>query len=133
MPPPANMWAQFAATLSQGLAAAMQLAATAAANEVISYDKGGKYYDKFQLAVLQGFSHLPDLSGVQQIWALFQFTKHSDTHKNNIKKKMARWADTQRPPVMIDRGLYITNASLKDILALQFNPGNTMADVATAS
>ena len=45
---------------------------------------------------------------------------------------MTRWADAQRPPVPIDRGLYITNATLKDILALRFNPGNTTAELATA-
>ena len=135
-PPPPNMWAQFAQQFTQGLAAAMQPTATALAASTggltSTYEEGGRNYDKYQLAVVQGFSHTPDLHGVQQIWALFQTTKHADTHKNNIKKKMIQWADAQRPPVAIDRNIYITNATLKDILALRFNPGNSTAELETA-
>lgn len=132
--PPQQMWAQFAASITQGMAAALQPGSTPLLSSVQqdSYETGGKLYDKYQLSVVRGFSHQPGFSGVQPIWALFQQTKHAETHKNNIKRKMAQWADAQRPPVIIDRGLYITNASLKDILALRFNPGNTMADVTTA-
>lgn len=135
-PPPPNMWAQFAQQFSQGLAAAMQPTASALAASAgglaAAYEDGGRNYDKYQLAVIRGFSHSPNLNGVQQIWALFQTTKHADTHKNNLKRKMIQWADAQRPPVAIDRNLYITNATLKDILALRFNPGNSMAELETA-
>lgn len=105
MPPP-DMWAQFAASLTQGISAAMHPAASALAASsggvAAAYEEGGRFYDKYQLPVLRGFSHTHELQGIQQIWALFQTTKHADTHKNNIKRKMARWADAQRPPVAID-------------------------------
>ncbi len=134
--PPQDMWAQFAANLSQGLALAMQptaMALAASSGGIASaYEDGGRNYDKFQLAVIRGFSHNHNLSGIQQIWALFQITKHTDTHRNNIKRKMVGWADAQRPPVSIDRNLYITSATLKDVLALRFNPGNTTAELETA-
>jgi hypothetical protein len=89
---PPNMWAQFAANLTQGLAVAMQpmasaLAATAGGVST-AYDKGGRFYDKYQLPVVQGFTHVHNIGGIQQIWALFQSTKHADTHRNNIKWKM---------------------------------------------
>ena len=45
---------------------------------------------------------------------------------------MIRWAEAQWPPVTIDRGVFITQASLRDILALRFNPGNTTAELSTA-
>ncbi len=135
MPSP-NLWAQFAANLTHGLAAALQPMATAlAASEggvASAYEDGGRNYDKYQLAVVRGFSHTHEFSGIQQFWALFQTTKHTETHRNNIKRKMARWANAQRPPISIDRNLYITNATLKDILALRFNPGNSTADLETA-
>jgi hypothetical protein len=36
------------------------------------YDKGGKKYDEFQIAVLQGFAHTTTISEVPLIWAAFQ-------------------------------------------------------------
>jgi hypothetical protein len=130
------MWAQFAANLTQGLAAALQPTATALAASAggiaSAYKEGGRNYDKYQLAVVWGFLHSHDLSDVQQIWALFQTTKHTETHRNNLKRKMARWADAQRPPVLIDRNLYLTNTTLKDILAMRFNPGTALAELETA-
>jgi hypothetical protein len=106
LPLPPNMWAQFAASLTQGLAVAVQptasaLAASAGGVSAV-YEEGGRNYDKYQLAVVQGFSHTHTVAGIQQVWALFQSTKHADTHQNNIKRKMTRWADAQRPPVPID-------------------------------
>lgn len=134
--PPPDLWAHFAASLTQGITAAMQPTASALAASsggvASAYEEGGRYYDKYQLAILRGFSHCHALQGIQQIWALFQTTKHADTHKNNLLRKMARWADAQRPPVSIDRNLYLTNSTLKDILSLKFNPGNTTADLSTA-
>ena len=136
MLPPQAMWHQFAASLTQGLAAAMQPTATAlaasAGGVASAYEEGGRNYDKYQLAVVRGFSHTHEFTGIQKIWALFQTTKHVETHRNNIKRTMAHWADAQRPPVLIDRNLYITNATLKDILALRFNPGNSTAELETA-
>ena len=55
------------------VAAAIQPAVAAGATRsdvTLSCDDGGKNYDIFQVAVLQGFSHSPGLQGIQQIWAL---------------------------------------------------------------
>ena len=69
------------ANLTLGLVAALQptvtaLAALAGCVAVVYKDRGWNY-DKNQLAVVQGFSHTHDLIGVQQIWVLFQTTKHA--------------------------------------------------------
>ena len=97
-----------------------------------TYEDGGKYYNAYQLAIIQGFSHVASLTGIPPIWALFQHTKHLDTHRDNIKQKMVTWAEAQQCHVSINRGLYISNASLREILALKFNPGGAAAEVGTA-
>ena len=135
--PPPDMWNQFTANLTQGLAnvaAAIQpaIAAGSTRDGPASYDDGGKNYDAFQLAVIQGFSHSPGLQGIQQIWALFQHTKHLDTHKDNIKKRRFGWAEAQRRHVTIDRGIFLPNTTLREILSLKFTPGNTTAELSTA-
>ena len=133
--PPPDMWNQFASNLTQGLAtaaAALNPQPRAPTGDSTTYEDGGKYYDAYQLAVIQGFSHTASLAGIPPIWALFQHTKHLDTHRDNIKRKMVAWAEAQRRHVAIDRGLYISNASLREILALKFNPGGAAAEVSTA-
>jgi hypothetical protein len=97
------------------------------------YDSGGRDYDEFQLAILKGFTHTHNIADITQIWPLFQYTKHMDAHRENIKRRMTLWARTAKPDqVNIDRGLYFPNTVMKDILALRFNPGGPTAEVATA-
>lgn len=57
-----------------------------------SYKEGGKCYDEYQLAVLKGFTHTHYIPDVPPIWPMFQHTKHMDTHRNNIIRKMKEWA-----------------------------------------
>ena len=88
------------------------------------------------MAVVQGFAHVEDITGVPIVWALFQYTKNLETHKENVKRKMVEWATTTTPDrpnqVSIDRSLYITDALMRDILALNFNPNGISAEVDTA-
>ena len=134
--PPPDMWNQFTTNLTQGIAnaaAALQpLPRPATFGDNTASEDGGKFYDSYQLAVIQGFSNSPSVAGIQPIWALFQHTKHLDTHRDNLKRKMIAWAEAQRRHVAIDRGLYIPNASLREILSLRFNPGGAAAEVSTA-
>ncbi len=132
--PTPDMWAQVAANLSQGMvnvAAAMQPQTLPGTHTTTSaVDDGGKPYNPFQLAILQGFSHSPTPAQLPPIWALFTTTKHLDTHKDNLKKKMRSWAEAKH--VQIDQGLLFLNATMWEILTLRFNPGNTTAVYSTA-
>ena len=139
-PPPQDMWAQIAANLTQGIAsvaASLQPPQTTRGDSTTAYEEGGKYYDDFQLAVIKGFSHTHDANQVQQIWPMFQMTKHMDTHRDNIKRKMVDWAlsitPTKREQVQIERGLYIAKQTMQDILALRFNPGGGSAELSTVT
>ena len=95
-----------------------------------SYEDGGLGYDEFQMAVIQGFAHVDDITGVPIIWALFQYTKNLDTHKENLKRKMAEWATStdREVHVPIDRSLYIPHSTMREILSLNFNPGGVSAE-----
>ena len=134
--PPPDVWAQVAAQLSQGMAniaAAMNTPTSHfPADPSMSYEEGGKHYDKYQLAIIKGFAHTHLLNEVPTIWPMFQHTKHMDTHKDNIKRKMIEWATAQKTHVAIDRGLYFSNSTMREIISLRFNPGGTTADVGTA-
>ena len=129
--PPTDVWAQVAAQLSQGMvnvAAALQ-PAPATSTVGSSYEEGGKFYDEYQLAILKGFAHTHQVAHVPPIWPMFQHTKHMDTHRDNILRKMKEWATRPENQVNIDRSLYLSNTSLKDVLSLRFNPGGTTAEL----
>ncbi len=137
-PPPADMWAHIAANLTQGLAsmaAAIAPAQTAAtmADPSTLYNQGGRDYDEFQVAILKGFAHTSNIDDIPSVWQLFQQSKHIEGHRDLIKCRMIDWARNTTPDqVNIDRGLFLSNTSIKDILALCFNPEGPTAEVATA-
>lgn len=133
--PAPDVWERMATSISNSFAsAAAALKPPPMEHGGDSYEVGGLPYDKFQMAALQGFSHAPDITGVPVIWALFQYTKNLDTHKDNIKRRMLAWAtDPARPmQVPIDRSLYFPNSTLKEILTLNFNPGGILAEADAA-
>jgi hypothetical protein len=140
LPPPLQeMWAQIAANLTHGIAS--MAAAIAPATTVPSttadpstlYDHGRRDYDEFQVAVLKGFSHTTNIGDIPAVWPQFQRSKHIEGHWDHIQQKMHDWARNTKPDqVTIDRGLYIPNPAIKDILALRFNPGGPTADITTA-
>lgn len=131
--PPPDIWSQFAANLSQGIAtaaAALNLLQSTTRG-LLAYEEGGKPYDNFQLAVLRGFSHTDKITQIPRIWPYFQQSKHMDTHKDNIRRQMVEWATNQRIQVGIDRSMVITNSTLREILSLNFNPDGSTAEVDT--
>lgn len=135
---PPDVWAQMAAQLTQGIvtaAAALPQHGSGPGHHsdpASAYEEGGKKYDEYQQAILKGFAHTHELKDVPRIWGAFQSTKHMDTHRDNITRAMAVWATSQPQHVTIDRSLYLPVTTLRDILALRFNPGGTMAELDTA-
>ncbi len=127
--PQPDMWAQLTASLSHSFAQAAT-SFTNTSREPSSgahYEEGGRNYDEFQLAVLRGFAHTSDMAQVPTIWSMFQHTKHMDTHKDNIRRCMNRWATTVDPSkpyhVDIERSIHFPLSTLREILSLKFNLG----------
>lgn len=130
--PAPDVWAQMAKSISSSFAtaAAAMKPATTDDDPNASYEFGGKLYDKFQMATVKGFAHVYDLADVPAIWALFQYTKHLETHKDNLRRKMQDWANSpaRAQQVQIDRSFFIPDATMKEILSLQFNPGGMVPE-----
>lgn len=134
-PPPPDVWAQMAKSISSSFATAAAALKPAPADvSEADYERGGVFYDKFQLAVLQGFAHAPTLAGVPVIWVWFQYSKTMETHKDNLRRKMSEWATSpaREVQVPIERGLYIPDSTMKEILSLNFNPGGILAEADSA-
>lgn len=134
-PPGKDIWEQMAKSISSSFAsAAAALKPTPPDHDEDSYESGGRPYDKFQMAIVKGFCHVYDIAQVPLIWALFQYTKNLETHKDNIRRRMVEWATSPMLPeqVHIERSLYIPNSTLKEILTLTFNPGGILAEADAA-
>lgn len=134
-PPGPDVWEQMAKNISSSFATAAAALKPAPTNpDDESYESGGRPFDKFQMATIQGFAHVTDITGVPLIWALFQYTKNMETHKDNIRRRMVEWATdpTREVQVHIERSWYIPNSTLKEILTLNFNPGGILAEADAA-
>ena len=133
-PPPPDIWAQMASTISTSFAnAAAAMKPPSDPSDTVS-DRGGTEYDQFQMAIIQGFAHAPTINGVPVLWGLFQYTKNLETHKDNLRRRMVAWASSSEREVQvpIERALYIPDSTMKEILSLNFNPGGILAEADAA-
>lgn len=76
----------------------------------------GKDYDKYQKALLRGFSHSPTLAGLQPIWELFTHTKNIDIHRMHLREAMTTWA--AKWGVTITSGIHLPKLAIEDIVNL---------------
>ena len=90
----------------------------------------GRDYDKYQKALLQGFSHSPTVAGLQPIWELFTQTKNIDIHRMHLREAMNKWAT--KWGVTITGGVHLSKIAIDDIVNLRFNPGGSVAYYASA-
>lgn len=133
-PPQADVWTQMAKNISTSFATAAAAMKPAPVDDPdTSYEFGGRLYDKFQLAIIKGFAHVHAIADVPAIWAMFQYTKHLETHKETLRRKMIAWATTtdrkeRKEQVTIDRSFFLPDATMKEILSLQFNPGGIVPE-----
>ena len=128
-----DMFKKMAESISKSFAtAAASLQAPPPDVSGSGFENGGQKYDEFQMAVVMGFAHVDDIAGVPIIWALFQYSNKLDIHKDTLKRRMTEYATTTTPDrpeqVTIDRSLYITDATMREIIAINFNPGGVSAD-----
>lgn len=107
--------------------------ATTALTNIFGTTQGSadtKDYDKFQKAILKGFSHCPTEAGLQPIWDLFCKTKNTETHRLHLREAMETWA--AKWGVTITRGIHLSKLAMDDIVNLRFNPGGSVAYYTTA-
>ncbi len=89
-----------------------------------SNDVGGKLYSENNVATLKGYCGVPNPAGIPTIWDTFQQTQEIASHWHNRQVTMSKWAkDTGKD---INKAPFFTKKTVKDIVGLQFNPGEAV-------
>ena len=89
-----------------------------------------KTYSPDSIAAIKGFSGTADINALQPIWATFQATKNLDVQRRHIEHGMEQWA--RKLGVELDRGIYLEQKTIEDIVNLRFNPGQGVAQFKSA-
>ncbi len=122
---PSNMGRSFLAGI-QALAPSIAGAARQGGNtrDGGGDDMGGKLYSKNNVAVLKGYCGVTNPAGIPTIWDSSMQTWEIVSHRHNLRVTMFKWAkDTGKD---IDKSPFFTKQTLKDIVSLQFNPGEAI-------
>lgn len=77
-----------------------------------------------------GFSSTSNIRDVQPIWVTFQTTKNVDAQRRHLQFGMEKWACLHG--VELDCGIFFKQKSLDNIVNLQFNPGQGVAQFRSA-
>jgi hypothetical protein len=95
-----------------------------------SNDMGGKLYSKNNVAALKGYCGVVNPAGIPTIWDSFQQTQEIVSHRHNLRVTMFKWAkDTSKD---INKAPFFTEQTVKDIMGLQFNPGEAVPTYSSA-
>ena len=71
-----------------------------------------------------------DVAGIPVIWDRFQHSKDLSAHRHHIRTAMESWAQTKG--YEIDKAPFFMEQTIKDIVGLQFNPGEGVAHFSLA-
>jgi hypothetical protein len=114
-------------TLAPTIAGAMRQLGT---NKEGSDDVGGKLYSKNNVAALKGYCGVMDPMLIPTIWDAFQQIKEINSHRRSIRVAMSKWSkDTGKD---IDKAPFFTEQTIKDIVGLNFNPGEAVPTFSSA-
>jgi hypothetical protein len=93
-------------------------------------DVGGKLYSENNVAALKGYCGVVDPMLIPTIWDAFQQTKEINSHRHSIRVSMSKWSkDTGKD---IDKAPFFTEQTIKDIVGLNFNPGEAVPTFSSA-
>ncbi len=84
-----------------------------------------KAYSPDAIAALKGFSGMINIAKIQPIWTTFQTTRNTDIQCWHLHSEMEQWARVHK--VEIDWGVFFEQISMDDIISLQFNLGQGVA------
>ncbi len=69
-------------------------------------------------------------AGIPAIWDSFQQIKEIASHRHNLQVGMSQWSKTMGKD--INRAPFFTEQTVKDIVGLNFNPGEAVPTFASA-
>jgi hypothetical protein len=90
------------------------------------YKADTKGYTKDDIVALMGFTGVYNGHNLPNIWELFNATNHC-----HLFARMKQWAYDCR--IQIDTSIYLEQETIKAIVELQFNPGEGVAHLTSAS
>ena len=76
------------------------------------------------MAALKGYCRVDDPRKIPSIWDAFQQTKELAQHHHNLRVGMMTWS--KQSGMDIDKAPFFTKATIKDIVNLNFNPGEAV-------
>ncbi len=91
---------------------------------------GGRMYSKNNVAALKGYCGVVDPAKIPPIWDSFQQTKEIASRRHNLRVSMKKWA--KQSGKEIDKAPFFTEQTIKDIVTLNFNPGEAVPTYASA-
>ncbi len=95
--------------------------------------EANKGYTKDDIATIMGFAGVYNGHSLPDIWELFNATKGKkiDAYRRHLYARMKQYAYDRR--IQIDTSIYLEQETIKAIVELQFNPGEGVAHLASAS
>ncbi len=87
-------------------------------------------YSENNVASLKGYCGVLDPSKIPNIWDSFQQTREIASHQHNLRVSMTRWAKEMGKE--IDKAPFFTEQTIKDIVGLNFNPGEAVPTYGSA-
>jgi hypothetical protein len=91
---------------------------------------GGRMYSENNVAALKGYCGVVDPSKIPTIWDSFQQTKEIASHRHNLRVSMTKWA--RQTGKEIDKAPFFTEQTIRDMVTLNFNPGEAVPTYASA-
>jgi hypothetical protein len=93
-------------------------------------DVGGKLYSENNVAALKGYCGVVNATDIPTIWDSFQQTKEIASHRHSIRTQMSKWSKETGKD--IDKAPFFTEQTIKDIVSLNFNPGEAVPTFTSA-
>ena len=91
---------------------------------------GGKLYFENNVAALKGYCGVVNPGGIPTIWDSFQQTQEIASHRHNLRVQMSKWSKETGKD--IDKAPFFTEQMVKDIVSLNFNPGEAVPTFSSA-
>jgi len=118
-----NMGHSFLAGV-QALAPTIAGAARQGGGTKDDHEVEGHLYSKNNIAALKGYCGVVSPADIPPIWDAIQQTKELASHRHNIRTCMQKWS--KQKGLDIDKAPFFTESSIKDIVGLNFNPGEAV-------
>ncbi len=93
-------------------------------------DVRGRLYSENEVAALKGYCGVVNPAGIPTNWDSFQQTREIASHRHNLRVGVSQWSKITGKD--IDKAPFFTKQMVKDIVGLNFNPGEAVPTFTSA-